>query len=164
MQEFWTQAGETVTLIVVFVVFLGLLKKLGWGPALATIDERQKKIEDAFAEIKHLKAEAEKSHQAYEERLRGIEAEARTKIQEAVAEGRRVAAEIAEKAHADAVESAAKSKASIALELETARRALREEVINLTIHAAERLLRDRLTETRDRELVGAFIDEMEKKS
>lgn len=160
--EFIRQFGETITLVVVFVIFFWVMKKMAWGPILKTIDDRQKKIEDGFSEIKRLKHEAEESGKQYEAKLRGIEAEARTKIQEAVNDGRRVAAEITERARTDANEIIEKAKQSMELEIASARKKLREEIVDLTLHATEKLIKERLTESKDRELVGSFIDQLEK--
>ena len=54
-----------------------------------------------------------------------------------------------------------KARASTALELESTRRKIKEEVVELTLKATERLIRERLDDARDRELVGSFINEME---
>ena len=68
-----------------------------------------------------------------------------------------------EKARTDAAEIVAKAKQSIEMEIESSRAKLREEVIQLTLNASERLLRQKVDREKDRELVGAFIDELESK-
>jgi F-type H+-transporting ATPase subunit b len=160
--EFVRQFGETITLIVVFVAFFWIMKKFAWAPILKTIDDRQKNIEDGFEEIKRLKTEAEEAHKRYEAKLRDIETEARNKIQEAINDGRRVAAEITEHARHDANEITEKAKANMQLEVASARKQLRDDVIQLTLTATEKLINERLNEAKDRELVGSFIDQMEK--
>lgn len=154
---------ETITVILGFVIFFWVLKRFAWGPILGVLDERQKKIEDSFAEIKRLQDDAAEAHGRYEEKLRDIEAEARAKIQEAVADGRQVATEITEKAREDALLIVQKAKQSVELELAQARKQLREDIVDLTLSATERIIHERLTEAKDRELVGSFIDQLEKK-
>ena len=161
--EFLYQIGEMVLMIIVFLAFFWVLKKAAWKPILETLDERQKKIQDGFDEVKQLQVDAAEAHQRYEEKLRDIEAEARSRIQEAVTEGRRVATEVTEKARADATEITEKAKQNIQLEIQTARKQLKEEIIELTLHATERLIRERLDEAKDKELVSSFISEMEEK-
>lgn len=154
---------QTITVILGFAIFFWVLKRFAWGPILGVLDERQKKIEDSFAEIKRLQDDATEAHGRYEEKLRDIEAEARIKIQEAVADGRQVATEITEKAREDALLIVQKAKQSVELELAQARKQLREDIVDLTLSATERIIHERLTEAKDRELVGSFIDQLEKK-
>ncbi len=163
-EEFLKQLGEMATQILAFIIFFAILKKYAWGPVLKLLEDRQKKIEAGFDEIKSLKAGAEDAQKRYEGKIRDIEAEARARIQEAVNEGKRVAAEITEKARTDSAEIAEKAKKNIELELATVRKELRNEIIKLTLGATEKLIHEKLTEERDRELVGSFISDMEGKS
>lgn len=160
--EFIRQVGETITLIIVFLAFFWIMKKFAWAPILKTIDDRQKSIEDGFDEIKRLKTEAEESHRRYEAKLRDIETEARNKIQESINEGRRVATEITEQARHEATHITEKAKQNMQLEIATARKTLREEIVAMTLQATEKLINERLGEAKDRELVGSFIDGLEK--
>lgn len=162
--DFLKQFGETIAVVVTFTIFFLILKKFAWGPILQLLDDRQKKIQDGFDEVKKLQVDAKESHQRYEEKMREIEAEARAKIQEAVADGQRIASEITEKARSDSTEIIEKGKQSIQLEIATARKQLREEVIDLALGAAERLIVEKLTDAKDRELVGSFITEIEQKN
>ena len=162
--DFLKQFGETIGVLVTFTIFFLILKKFAWGPILQLIDDRQKKIQDGFDEVKKLQVDAKESHQRYEEKMREIEAEARAEINKAVAEGQRIASEITEKARADATDIIEKGKQSIQLEVATARKQLREEVIDLALGASERLIQEKLTDAKDRELVGSFITEIEQKN
>ena len=164
LPTFYRYAAETLTVIVGFSIFYWVLRKYAWGPVLDTIDERQNKIQEGFDEVKKLQDDAAEAHKRYEEKIRGIEAEARTKIQEAANDGRRIATEITEKARADAAEITEKAKQNINLEVETARKRLREQIIDLTIEATEKIIHERLSEAKDRELVGSVIAEIEGKT
>lgn len=162
--EFWTQAGETLTQIVTFVIFFWLLKKFAWGPLLAVLHERQQRIEEGFADIKRQQAAAAAVEAQYQERLRNIEQEARARIQEAIAEGRRVAAELTEQARVEAGQITDRAQRNIAIEVAKARQELKGEIVNLTIEASERLMRKQLDGDEQRRLVGTFIEELERQS
>ena len=161
--ELWTQIGETVSQLVAFLIFVWILKRYAWGPVSSVIDQRQQDIEDGFAKIEARQAEAEKLHKEYDVRLSNIEKEAREKIQEAIAEGRRVASEIEERARQQAMAIREQAQRNIEIEIAKARVALRDEIVTMTIDASEHLMRRRLDEAEDRRLVGAFIDELEGK-
>lgn len=162
--ELYRLIGQVLTNLVAFLLFVIVMKKYAWGPILNLLDERQRKIQEGFEDIKKRQSAAEESQRRYEERLKGIEAEARQKIQEAVGEGQRVANEILEKARVSAGELVESSHKKIELEIATARKQLRDEVISLTLRATERLINEKLTADKDRELVGSFISDIEGKS
>jgi len=71
-----------------------------------------------------------------------------------------VAEEIGEKARADAAEVIEKAKANVQIQIDKARVELKEEIIALSLAAAERLIHERLDDARHRQLVGAFIQEL----
>ena len=139
-----------------------ILKLFAWGPVTKLLDERQKRIEDGFDEIKRKQADAEKLHEEYAAKLRDIEAEARTKIQAAINEGRRVASEITENAREEAVKITDRSQRNIELEIEKARLELRNEIVALTMATTERLLREKLDEPTHQRMVTTFIEDVEK--
>ena len=104
---------------------------------------------------------AGEAHQRYEEKLRDIEAEAREKIQEAINDARVAAGEITDKARDESTQLIESARQRVELELAGSREKLREEVVALTLNVAERLLKERLSEAKDRELVASFIDDLD---
>lgn len=156
------QIATTLTTAIAFVIFFWVMKKYAWGPIIKVLDARQQKIEEGFDEIRRKQDAAGVTQAQLDERLRNIETEARARIQEAIADGRRLAAEITEKAHEDANQLAERAKRNIEIEIAKARVELRNEIVSLTLQASERLLRERLDDEGQRRLVGTFIDELER--
>lgn len=161
--EIIDQIAPTLVQIIAFVFFCWLMAKYAWGPVTKVLDDRQKKIEDGFDEIKRKQDQAAALEHQLGERLHNIEQEARARIQEAINDGRRLAAEITEKAHEEAGEIAERAKRTIELEIAKARIELRNEIVGMTIQASERLLREHLDGEGQRRLVGAFVDELERR-
>lgn len=162
--EFMDQFGQTVTVGIGFVIFYIILRKYAWGPILDLLEARQKKIEDGFEEVKKLQADASEAHTRYEEKLRNIEAEAREKIQEEINAAKRVATEMTDAARVEANAIKEKAKESVQMELATARKQLREDVIELTLTAASKILEEKMDDARDRALVESFVSELENRS
>lgn len=162
--EFLTAISETVCVILGFMIVFRLMQKYAWGPILGTLEERQKSIQAGFEEIERLQADSASERKRYEEKLREIEAEAREQIQKAVAEGQRVAAEIGEKARQESAAMVEGARKKIELETASARKQLRAEVVKLTLAASEKLLREKLTDEKDKQLVGSFLSDLEGKS
>lgn len=152
--------AQFVVNILAFLLLLAILKKFAWGSLLKLIDERREKILSEFGQIEQTKQELAKLKVEYQAHLTQIEEEARSKIQQAVAEGRRVSSEIEEQARSRSRESLEKAKETIALELAKAREELREQVVDLAIGATHKVLQQHLDEETDRRMIEAFIKEI----
>ena len=98
----------------------------------------------------------------YSRRLAAIEEEARTKIQQAILEGKRIAGEIQEQAREQGSAILAKSKEAVELELAKALVTLRDQVAQMIVEAVERVLRGKLDATADRHLVDGILEELER--
>ncbi len=150
---------QVLTQIVGFVLLVWVLRATAWGPLVGLLEERRKKIADEFEEAERRKAEAEGLKGRYEQELRAIDVKARERIQVAVAEGQRVAAEIKQQAHAEAMARLGRAEEEIAREREKAKEILKEQVAQLSIRTAEKILRQRLDDAAQRRMVETFIDE-----
>lgn len=150
---------QILTQAIGFLVLLFILKKIAWKPLLSLLDERREKISSEFRNIERTKSELSRLEQDYKARLAEIEAQARQKIQEAIAEGQRIAVEVQEKAREEGKNILNKAKDNIELEIAKARVELRNQVASLAIRAAEKVIKEELTEERHKRLVTEFIDE-----
>ena len=155
IQEILTQAGA-------FILLVWVLKRLAWKPLLALLEERRNKIQASFEEIEQKKKELEKSKAEYERACAHIEEEARQKLQQAIDEGKRVARELQEGSRREARAILEKAQEDIALEVTKAKVTLRNEIADLTLQATEHLLEEKLDETKDKEIVLDFIEDLEK--
>ena len=154
--------SQILTQLAAFLIFLWIMKRYAWRPILRLLDERREKIAGEFERIEAVKAEIERLRREYEGRLRTIEQEARERIQEAVGEGRRVAQEIRERAHADARAITTKAKENVQLEIEKGRLQLKEDIIRMTMAALERLLREQMTREQHDRLITEFTENVQK--
>ena len=93
---------QVLTQIVGFLIFLFLIRKYAWGPVLQTLEDRKAKIAGDLADAERKKQEAAELRAKLEQELRGIDQQARQKIQEAMAEGQRIASDIKSDAQAQA--------------------------------------------------------------
>ena len=144
-----------------FLVLLWLLKKFAWKPLLTIIDERRDKISSEFSNIERAKTELSRLEEDYKAKLADIEAHARIKIQEAISEGQRISIEIQEKAREEAKKTIDKAKANIEIEVAKAMVDLRNQMANIAIKAAEKILKEELSGDRHKRLVSDFIDNVE---
>ena len=150
-----------VTQILGFLVLLWALNKWAFRPLLGVLEARRAKIAEEFAAAERARAEAQEQKSRYEQELRGIEARARQRLTEAVAEGQKVAAEIKQQAQAEATRRVERAVDDIARENEKAKERIKHQMVDLAIRSAEKILRQKLDEPAQRRMAGEFIDEVE---
>lgn len=151
---------QVLTQILGFLILLWVMRRYAWGPFLGMLEARRQKIAGDFAAAEKARAEADAARLQLENELKGIEAKARQRLQEAVAEGQKVAGEIRTQAQTEAAARLARAEDDIAREREKAKEMLKEQVITLSMRTAEKILRQRLDDPAQRRLVGEFVEEV----
>jgi F-type H+-transporting ATPase subunit b len=151
---------QVATQILGFLLMVWILRRYAWGPLIGMLEARREKIAGEFKEADRLKAEAVGLKAKYEADIKTIEAHARHRMTEAVAEGQRVAEEIKAQAQKDATARLERAQDEIAREREKAKEILKQQVIGLSLRTAEKILRQKLDDPAQRQLTGEFIDEV----
>ena len=152
--------GQIVTHIIGFVIAVIILKKFAWKPLLSMLEERRGKIKSEFDSIEQERKKTEKLYSDYQTKLKEIDSLARAKIQEAAREGQNLANEIKENARTEAKQIVTRTREDIQRDLDKAKVQLRDDVVNITLHLAEKLIQEKLDQEKDRQLVAQFVDEM----
>ena len=147
-----------------FLLLLWVLRRVAWRPLLRILDQRRGRIEQDLREAAQRKAEMARLQEEYAQRLARIEEEARSKIQQAILEGKRIATDIQEQAREQGAALLTKSKEAIELELAKARVLLRDQMAAMTMEAVERILRKKIDAATDHQLVEAVLDELEREA
>ncbi len=153
---------QLLTHAVGFLLMLWVLKKFAWHPLLNLMDERRNKIKDEFERIDTEKAETEKIRADYEGKLKNIDAERRQKIAEAVNEANKMASDIKIGAQEEARGIINRTNEQLVRDVAKAKVQLKEEMITITLTAAQKILREKLDDAKERQLIGQFIDNIEK--
>jgi F-type H+-transporting ATPase subunit b len=149
--------GLIVTQIIGFLLALWILKAFAWKPLLKMLDDRKRKIAGDIGDAEKIKSDAAKLLDDYHARLREIDNEARARIQEAVADGARIGAEIKDQAREESRNILARSREELARDVAKARVELRDDVIGMAIRAAEKIITVRLDEAEQRRLLDEFL-------
>jgi F-type H+-transporting ATPase subunit b len=144
-----------------FILLWIVLSKFLFRPVLNMLDERKQDIKSTYDAAEDERAKAEESRADYERRLAGIEAEARSHIQAAVKDAERAKSEIMADAKARSQDILRRGQEELAREREKTLAQLREEVVNISISAAGKIIGESLDEDKHRKLVGDFIDRIE---
>lgn len=150
--------GLIIWTFVTFFIVLFVLKKFAWKPLLTMLEKREEGIKSDLTRAEHAREESERLLNEHKKNLQNTEAEARRIIDEARITAKQLGDEIVEKANTSARNLAAQAKAEIQREKETALSQLREEVANLAIQAASKILDEDMNDERHRKMVDSYIN------
>ncbi len=155
-------ASQMVAQIVSFLILLFVLRIFIWKRFLSILDSRKEKISAELRSISDAQAQAARLKVEYERALSKIEDDAHARIQEAVSEGRKMAAAVKNDAELEADRIIDAAKNSIKEEVARAKNELKKEIVDLAIGAAEKVIEDKLTEEQDRKIVEEFLNKVNK--
>ena len=144
-----------------FIIFFFLVRVAFQAIIYPPMRERRERIQAEYQRIEEGKAGVAQLKKEYEGHLKRIEAESRERIQNAVTDGQRVAAEIRDIARKEAQDLMKRATDEIARERDKAQVALRDEVVTLAMDIASKVVREELTPDKHRKLVDGFLAEVE---
>lgn len=155
--------SEIFAQILSFLLLLALLRVFAWKRVLKLLDDRKDKIASEFREIDQAKQDAESMKSSYEEKLAGIENEAKARIQKAVDESRRIADEMKAKAQKDGEEIFKEARENIKVEIVKAREELKDQIAELSVSIAGKVIQEKLSEEDEKRLALDFLGQLESK-
>ena len=143
------------TLTIYFVA-----KKFLFVPVMNIITERQKEIDELYASADTAKGEAEDLRTEYQAKLSDALNTSDRIVKEAVARGQAREEEIIRKANADAAAIMAKASSDIAQEKKKALNDAKNEISEIAMAIAGKVVGRELTAEDQAQLVDSFIDEL----
>ena len=154
--------SQIIAQFISFMILFFILRALVWKRFLKVLDDRRERLASEFKRIEDSKAEVARLKAHYEECLDNIDQTAKAKLEEAVSEGKRIAEEIRENANVEALQIIKKTDEAIKAELSRAREEFRDEVVDIAITAAGKVVEERLTESEDKKIVEDFLNRLDK--
>lgn len=154
--NFFTALFTLVNTIALFLV----LKKFLFQPVMKMIADRQQEIDDLYSDAGKSKTEAMKLEQEYRQKLADAAQTGERLVKEAVARGNRREEEIVAQANAQADAIRAKAAADIAQEKKKAINEAKDEISQLALSIAGKVVGRELTNADQSDLVDHFIDQL----
>ncbi len=154
--NFWTALFVLLNTLAVFFV----AKKFLFVPVKNMIDSRQKEIDTMYDEAGAAKAEAEALQREYKEKLAVAQQTSDRMVKDAVARGQSRQDEIISQANAEARAILDKAAADIAQEKKKALNDAKNEISDMAMAIAEKVVGRELTNVDQAKLVDEFINEL----
>ena len=145
--------GLYIWTIITFLLLLYVLAKFAWKPLLKMLEDRENLIKSSLKDAEKAKLELESLSQESE----AITAKARSEAQSILAESKSAADKVKEDTIAKAKEQAIKirddAKKQIEVEKDKAISDIKQEVVNLTLSVAEKLINKNLNDADNKSLI-----------
>ena len=150
---FWT--------IVTFLCLVFILKKAAWGPLLSSIAAREGRIKADREGAEKARADAERIQKELEAQMAGAQAKTKELLAAAAKDGEALRARLKAEAEADAQSIKDKTAADLAVEKNRLVGELRKEVANLSVLAAEKLMRKTVDEGVQKTVLEGFFKDLD---
>ena len=148
-----------VTFLINFLILFGLLTAVLYKPVLKMLDERQARIKESLEQAEKIKDQTTRS----EEQVKAAIETARKEGQSIIAQASQIAEKLKEEAKDGARKEAetiiSKAKDDIKLERDKSIAELRNEFANLTVLAAEKVIKESLDTQKHKKLINEVLEQ-----
>ncbi|MBI2914327.1 MAG: F0F1 ATP synthase subunit B [Firmicutes bacterium] len=149
----WTFIFQAINVLIV----LGVLYKMLFKPLGAIIQKREADVANSISKASSAREEAEKLLAEYREKLGGASEEARALLEQAVRRAEEARQKMTAEAKQDAVRTLDKARQEIALERDRAISVIRDEMADLAVAAARKVVERELSDEDHARMVREFV-------
>ncbi|CAD2072116.1 F0F1 ATP synthase subunit B [Phocicoccus pinnipedialis] len=154
-----TAFGTSLVLLVSFLVLLGALSYFVWNPVKKIMDDREKVIHDDIQNAENSKKDAARLRDENEALLKQTQSEISEMFENSRKQANAEQELIIKEANARASHLITEAKADIEREKERAMREINDQVADLSVLIAEKVIQKELTATDQQELVKKYLQE-----
>jgi len=152
--------STSIWAVINFAVILFILYKFGYDPVMNFLDSRSEEIANNISIAERNRSESEAILKEYQEKIAASRQEAQDIISRAVKAGEEERAAILAQSRDEAAALLENARQEIQRERDAALLALRQEVSDLAIMAAERILARNINQDDNKRLVDDFLNEV----
>ena len=145
--------------IINLVIFYLLMKLFFFKPIMKTIDKRKEIIDKQFSDAQSVNTEALELKKEYEDKIQNAQEESSRIISDAKENARTEYSKIIDKAEADAEKLKQTAKKASDAERETVLRSAKEDIANLAMETAEKIIGENISNKTNSEIFDEFLNE-----
>ena len=145
--------------VINFVILLALLGIFLYKPVLKMVDERSNRIKESMEQAEATREEYARAREEVQKQINRAREEGQALIAQATQIGERVREEAGEKAVQEAQALVDKTRVELERERDKAIDDLRREFADISIMAAEKVIKERLDKEKHRRLIEQTLDE-----
>ncbi len=140
-----------------FILIILILRALAYKPVLQMLETRKRRIQESLDYAEKVKADAAAQQKKYEEQIEQTRREAQQAAQSASQVAEKERERILAQAHEEAKQIVEQARGQLDYERKQMMAELRQQVVNLSMLAAQRVIGQSLDEARSRQLVNEFL-------
>lgn len=152
--------GLIIWQIIIFIILLFILKRIAWKPLLTALHTREQSIRDSMEHAEKVNKEAEDVLEQVKKNFADSNAQSMKIISESKEIANKMRDELIAKAQEESRNIVEQARVEIKQEKESAMADLRNEVSDLAIKAAEKIIKDNLDESKQKKIVNDFISQI----
>ena len=152
----WTALFILLNTLTIFFV----AKKFLFGPVMQMIEDRKQEIDSIYEQADTAKTEAQALEAEYKQKLSVASETSERIVKEAVARGQKREEEIIRQANAEVSAMLEKASADIAMEKKKAINDAKDEISDIAMAIAEKVVGRELNAADQEKLVDSFINEL----
>ena len=145
--------GLFIWTILTFLVLLFVLAKFAWKPLLAALEARENTIRSSLEDAEKAKTELERLNAESEEIIAKARSEAQSIHVEARAAAEKIKTDLMSEAEEDAGKIRDEAEKQIRVEKEKAINEIRQEVVDLSLAVAEKVIKKNLSKEHNQDLI-----------
>ena len=152
--------GLYIWTIITFLLLFFVLRKFAWKPLLNALNEREDFISNSLKDAEKAREELENINQESQD----IITNARSEAQSILADGKSAAENIKQQTISDAKDQSAKiiedAKKQIEAEKEKAMSEIKDEIVNISLNVAQKLISKNLSSEDNKKLIKDSLDQV----
>lgn len=152
--------GVILWTVVTFIALLLILKKIAWKPILNSLSERENFIKDSLEKADKAQKEAEKMIADNKASLVQAEQEAQKIIDQSREYAEKLKAQILDESKVHAKKLIDDASQEIERKNNEAFNKLKDQVAEIAVHAAEKILREDLDKEKQIKLVNKYLEDL----
>tara|TARA_B110000438_G_scaffold45849_1_gene45991 strand:+ start:7942 stop:8517 length:576 start_codon:yes stop_codon:yes gene_type:complete len=153
--------GLFIWTILTFLLLLMVLAKFAWKPLLEMLDERQKSIDDSLLSAEKARLELAGINKESEAILSKSRTQAQTIVADAKSAADKLKEDIVSKAKEEADGQLKKAKNQISVEKDRALLEIRQEVVELSITVAEKIIKKNLSKDDNTSIIEDSLNKLD---
>lgn len=161
MEGLGINTGYLLSQIVNFLLLLFILQRFAYKPVLRMLNERRERIKTAMEEAEEARRKAAQAEEEYQRRIEEARKEAEAIISRAEEQATQLRGEILAQAQEEARALRQKAEAEIELLRRQALAGVQEQIADLAILAASKVIGQSLDEKGHRRLISEFLAEVD---
>ena len=151
--------GTVIVTVITFAILLALLKKFAWGPLKEVMDKRERDINRDIDEAEEAKLNAQKLEEENKKALKQTQDEVQRILEDARVQARKQHEEIIHEANIRANGMIETAQSEINSEKERALADINNQVSELSVLIASKVLQKEISEQDQKELVDKYLKE-----